>query len=273
MGIRDLRRIFKGIVINPVAPDRVDYYDPGYLVIEGERIARLTLDDPQSEFPGAEFRDMNEKIILPGFVDTHVHLPQFAIMGVGKGQLLTWLNTYTYPEETRFADPQYAEKISTAFFDELIANGTTTAVIYCSIHEHATDIAFTAARAKGVRAFIGKTMMDRNSPSELQEDSQDSIEASMRLFERWDNSDGGRLRYIFTPRYAASCSMSLMKRVGEIARRELSCSRTWPRTSMRSNGSMNCFPARRHMPPSTTTPVCWARALLWRIASIYPPKK
>ena len=218
MGIRDLRRIFKGIVINPVAPDRVDYYDPGYLVIEGERIARLTLDDPQSEFPGAEFRDMNEKIILPGFVDTHVHLPQFAIMGVGKGQLLTWLNTCTYPEETRFADPQYAEKISTAFFDELIANGTTTAVIYCSIHEHATDIAFTAARAKGVRAFIGKTMMDRNSPSELQEDSQDSIEASMRLFERWDNSDGGRLRYIFTPRYAASCSMSLMQRVGEIAR-------------------------------------------------------
>src|SRR5437867_6776104 len=101
MGIRDLRRIFKGIVINPVAPDRVDYYDPGYLVIEGERIARLTLDDPQSEFPGAEFRDMNEKIILPGFVDSHVHLPQFAIMSVGKGQLLTWLNTYTYPEETR----------------------------------------------------------------------------------------------------------------------------------------------------------------------------
>src|SRR5262245_19483753 len=90
MGSRDIRRIFKGIVINPIAPDRVDYYDPGYLVIEGERIARLTGDDPQSEFPGAEFRDMNDKIILPGFVDTHVHLPQFAIMGVGKGQLLTW---------------------------------------------------------------------------------------------------------------------------------------------------------------------------------------
>ena len=132
MGIRDIRRIFKAIVINPVAPDRVDYYDPGYLVIEGERIALLTSDDPQSEFPGAEFRDMNERVILPGFVDTHVHLPQFAIMGVGKGQLLTWLNTYTYPEEARFADPQYAEKISTAFFDELISNGTTIAVIYCS---------------------------------------------------------------------------------------------------------------------------------------------
>ena len=131
MGTRDTRRIFKGLVINPLAPDRVDYYDPGYLVIEGEKIVRITADDPRWEFPDAKFRDFNEKIILPGFVDTHVHLPQFAMMGVGEGELLTWLNTYTYPEEARFADPAYAEEISTAFFDELVANGTTTAAIYC----------------------------------------------------------------------------------------------------------------------------------------------
>jgi guanine deaminase len=211
------KRVFKALVMNPAAPDRIDFYDPGFLVIDNEKIVRIARNDPRSEFPDAEFRDLAEKIILPGFVDTHVHLPQFAIMGVGQGELLTWLNTYTYPEEARFADAEYAEKISTAFFDELVANGTTTAVIYCSVHERATDIAFTAARAKGVRAFIGKVMMDRNSPAALLENTDDSIRASTRLFEKWDCSDGGRLRYIFTPRFAASCSMPLMQRVGQIA--------------------------------------------------------
>ncbi len=218
MGTRDTRRIFKGIVINPVAPDRVDFYAPAYLVIEGEKIVRITSDDPRWEFPDSKFRDLGEKIILPGFVDTHVHLSQFAIRGVGEGELLKWLNTYTYPEEARFADPAYAEKISTAFFDEIVANGTTTAAIYCSIHEPATDIAFAAARAKGIRAFIGKVMMDRNSPPALTEDTENSIQATVRLFEKWDHADGGRLRYVFTPRFAGSCSKSLMHRVGQIAR-------------------------------------------------------
>ena len=204
--------------MNPAAPDRVDFYAPGYLVIEGGTVLRLSHENPLPEFPGADFRDLKDKIILPGFVDAHVHLPQFAIMGIGRGELLYWLNTCTYPEEARFADPAYAEKISTAFFNELVANGTTTAAIYCSVHEHATDIAFQAARARGVRAFIGKVMMDRNSPASLLENTEDSVRASARLFEKWDNADGGRLRYVFTPRFAGSCSMPLMQRVGEIAR-------------------------------------------------------
>ena len=215
---RDTRRIFKGLLINPVAPDRVEFYDPGYLVITGGRIERVVDKDPRPEFPAAEFCAFDGKAILPGFIDAHLHLPQFAITGIGAGELLQWLTTTTYPEEARFADPAYAEKISTAFFDELVANGTTTAMIYSSVHEHAVDIAFSAARAKGVRAFIGKVMMDRNSPATLQEQTGASIAASVRLCERWDGADGGRLRYVYTPRFAAACSMELMRRVGEIAR-------------------------------------------------------
>src|SRR5262249_1790394 len=90
--------------------------------------------------------------------------------------------------------------------------------IYASVHEHAADIAFSAAQAKGVRAFIGKVMMDQNSPVALEEATEESIAASERLFDRWDGADGGRLRYVFTPRYAAACSMQLMKRVGRLAR-------------------------------------------------------
>jgi guanine deaminase len=104
------------------------------------------------------------------------------------------------------------------FFDEMIANGTTTAAVYSSIHEHATDIAFRTAQSRGIRAFIGKVMMDRNSPAALQEDTEESIDASVRLFDKWDGAESGRLRYIFSPRFAGSCSMDLMTRVSRIAR-------------------------------------------------------
>jgi guanine deaminase len=211
------RRVFKALVMNPLAPDRVEVYDPGYLVVADEKVERLSPEDPREEFPAAGFIDLGRQVILPGLVDTHVHLPQFAIMGIGAGELLSWLNTYTYPEEARFADPEYAAKISETFFDEMLANGTTAAVVYSSVHEQAAGIAFSAARARGLRAFIGKVMMDQNSPATLQETAADSIAASVRLFDEWDGADGGRLRYIFTPRYAASCSMDLMKSVGRIA--------------------------------------------------------
>ena len=213
----DSRRIFKASVLNPIAPDRVDAYAPGYLIVAGGKIEQLTSDDPRPALRFAEYIDISHKTIMPGFVDTHVHLPQFAIMGIGSGELLSWLNTYTYPEEARFADPEYAAKISQQFFDALVANGTTTAVVYSSVHEEATDIAFCAARASGIRAFIGKVMMDRNSPDALLEETEQSISRSVRLFNKWDGAEEGRLRYIFTPRFAAACSMQLMKRVGEIA--------------------------------------------------------
>jgi guanine deaminase len=214
----DPKRVFKGLLLNPLAPDRVDLYNPGYLVIKGTTILRVAREDPRPDFPDADFRDLGNKILLPGFVDTHVHLPQFAIMGVGQGELLAWLNTYTYPEEARFSDPEYAAKISKSFFDELVENGTTTAVIYSSIHERTTDIAFSTAQLKGVRAFIGKVMMDRNSPPALLENTEDAVRSSIRLFEKWDGADDGRLRYVFTPRFAGSCSMELMKHTGEVAR-------------------------------------------------------
>jgi guanine deaminase len=204
--------------MSPRADGSVDRYDPGYLVVSGSRIERFSRQDPRPEFPAAEFVPLDGKTIVPGFIDAHVHLPQYAIMGKGKGELLTWLADYTYPEEARFSDPAYASQVVQAFFDAMIANGTTTAAIYSSVHEEATDIAFRTAHAKGVRAFIGKTMMDANSPEDLQETTEDSIAASLRLFDAWDGADDGRLRYVFTPRYAGSCSMELMQQVGHLAR-------------------------------------------------------
>jgi guanine deaminase len=202
--------------MNPVSHQSVEVYQPGYLVVSYGKIEGLSNSDPRPDLSGpAEITDHGGKRILPGLIDAHVHLPQFAIMGVGTGELLTWLKEYAYPEEARFADPEYAEKITRQFFNALVANGTTTASIYCSVHEHAADIAFSVAEEKGIRAFIGKTMMDRNAPEDLQEDTEESFHSSMRLLEKWDGRQHGRLRYSFTPRFAGCCSMQLMKRVGQ----------------------------------------------------------
>jgi guanine deaminase len=213
-----MRHVFKSLVMNPVSVTRVDFHNPGYLVVCDGRVEELTDVDPRSRFPNAEFHDLSGFAVIPGFVDTHVHLPQFAIMGIGGESLLTWLDRYTYPEEMRFSDPEYARRISESFFDALVAGGTTCACVYCSVHETATDIAFEAALRKGVRAFIGKTMMDRNAPAPLVETTAASIQASLNLCSKWDGADGGRLRYVFTPRFAGSCSMDLMREAGLMAR-------------------------------------------------------
>jgi guanine deaminase len=211
------RRIFKAVVMNPVSPDRVERFNPGYLIISGKSIQELTHEDPRFRIGPAQFTDLGTRTIVPGFIDTHVHLPQFPIMGIGTGELLDWLRNYTYPEEARFADPEHAAEVARQFFDALLANGTTTAAIYSSVHEIATDIAFSTAAGKGIRAFIGKVMMDRNVTDALLEGTEGSIAASVRLFEKWDGAGNGRLRYVFTPRFAGSCSMELMRRVGTIA--------------------------------------------------------
>src|SRR5262245_27135597 len=179
-----IRRSFKATVLNPVAPDRLDIYSPGFLTISGERIEGLS-----RQAPSGDIVELQDRLIVPGFVDTHVHLAQYAIMGIGTGELLGWLHHYTYPEEARFQDIAHARSIATAFFQDLIANGTTTASIYVSIHEPATDVAFTIAQQSGIRAFIGKVMMDQNAPPELLEDTASSLAASRRLFEKWDGAN------------------------------------------------------------------------------------
>jgi cytosine/adenosine deaminase-related metal-dependent hydrolase len=152
---RDIRRIFKASVINPVAVDRVLTYAPGYLVIAGEHFERLGENDPRSKFPSAEFVDLGSRTVLPGFVDTHVHLPQFKIMGIGAGELLTWLNTYTYPEEARFAD-RIRRQIS---HHSLMPLSRMERRPPSSIHRCTSKrpMSRSVAQAKGVRASSAKS--------------------------------------------------------------------------------------------------------------------
>jgi len=210
--------IYKALILSAKNPKTLDIYDPGFLVVGKEGlIEEVSKKDPRRKYKSYTFFDYSDRVICPGFVDTHNHLPQYAFAGIGGEELLPWLKKYTFPREKMFTEDKLAKDSASAFFRDLIANGTTTTLTYATIHKSATDIAFTAAKKAGLRAIIGKVMMDQNSPAHLTEKTDRSIADSLELIEKWHGHEG-RLFYALTPRFAISCSFELMKEVGRIAR-------------------------------------------------------
>ncbi len=192
-------------------------FDDGLLVVENGSIAdvgpaaalmpALGDDALVEELPG--------KIIVPGFIDCHVHFPQLDIIASYGEQLLDWLNRYAYPEEQRFADPDYARAVADVFVDELLRNGTTTALVFATVHAHAADAIFEAAAARGMRLIAGKVLMDRNCPESLRDDPQAAYRDSRALIERWHGN--GRLGYAITPRFALTSSEEQLQSAGRLA--------------------------------------------------------
>jgi len=167
--------------------------------------------------PGAPVEDLRPCWILPGLVDLHTHLPQYGAVGQDGLELLPWLETSIYPAEARFAESRRAAQVSRIFFRDLLAWGTSTAVVYSSIHPEATDLAFAEAERAGLRVVLGKMMMDRNAPEPLREATEVSLEQSEELCRRWHGRDHGRLQYAFSPRFAPACSPELMRKTGGLA--------------------------------------------------------
>ncbi len=200
------------------AATNYEYFEDGVLLVEGGRIkavgAAASLLDALPE--GVPVVDHGERLITPGFVDAHCHAPQTgAIAGYGE-QLLEWLENYIFPEEGRFADPAYAHAGNGFFLDELLRNGTTTAAMYSSSHRDATEDLFAQAYARGVRAVIGKTLMDRNATPETMDTPESAAADSKELIARWHGK--GRLRYGLTPRFLPACSPAEMELVGRLKR-------------------------------------------------------
>jgi len=213
-------RIHKGLIFNPVSATKMEILNPGYLVISDKgRIEGLFRKNPKRNFPGAVLTDYGKKVIVPGLIDTHVHLPQYAFAGIGNLELLPWLEKYTFPRESRFSDKKTATIAARVFFDDLAKNGTTTALVYGTIHKTATDIAFQTAYKKGIRVIMGKVMMDQQSPKSLTEKTTTSMLESEALIKKWHGKDNGRILYALTPRFAITCSSALMKGASALAKK------------------------------------------------------
>ena len=158
---------------------------------------------------------------MPGMVDLHAHLPQVPNAGVGFAlDLLTWLDRLTFPTELSWSDPAVAERLAPAIFGAFAAAGTTTVLAYGVVYEAAMDVAFRAAEANGIRAILGKVMMDRGTYDPVIEPStilDRSLRESADLIERWHGADGGRLGYAVTPRFAISCSTEMLRESAALA--------------------------------------------------------
>jgi guanine deaminase len=214
-------RISIGRVVNFLSEESLEDFPVGFLAVDA---AGKLLDygdwdrAARRRWPLAQIERHDRALILPGFVDTHLHLPQMHLRGIYGADLLQWLKDYILPAEAKFADPRFARRVAREFFSELLKNGTTTAMVYSSVHREATDIAFEEAARSGIRAIIGKVMMDQNVPQELKEKTNQSLRDSIALYEKWQGFDRNRLQYAFAPRFAPSCSERLMSAVGDAAR-------------------------------------------------------
>lgn len=168
-----------------------------------------------SAHPGSKSVDFGANLILPGFIDTHVHFPQLDIIGSFGEELLGWLEKYTFPTEAKYSSPRIAEEAAPRFVSELYANGTTTAMIYSSPHKEATRTLFAEADRRGMRAIIGKPSMNRHAPHNLLNEVDRDLFESVDLINEW-HGKSGRLYYALTPRFAPSCSETMLKGLGDL---------------------------------------------------------
>jgi len=186
------------------------------LMMNGKIAAQGRYEDVLRQAPEGATRtvDHRQHLILPGFIDTHIHFPQAQVIASWADQLLDWLNDYTFPAETRFADKNHGKRIATEFFDALISHGTTTAVAFCSSHPASVEAYFEEAEQRGMLMLGGKTMMDRNAPAELCDTAQSAYDDSKALLQNWHGR--GRALYVVTPRFAITSTPAQLEAAGAL---------------------------------------------------------
>lgn len=198
------------------------YLVDGAIVVggDGKVIAVGDFDDIEAQYT-APIIDHRPHLIMPGFIDPHLHFVQMQVIGSYAANLLEWLNTYTFVEEQRFADSAHAERIASAFFDELIRQGTTSAAAYCSVHPGSVDAFFAAAETRNMAMVAGKCMMDRNCPEPLRDTPQRGYDETKALIGKWDGR--GRAHYAITPRFAITSTHEQMEMIAALALEHPDC--------------------------------------------------
>ncbi|MBL1174978.1 guanine deaminase [Pantanalinema sp. GBBB05] len=195
--------------------ESIRYLPDGLLVLENGIIKALGhYDDLQPQYADVPTIAYPDRLIMPGFIDTHIHFPQTEMIAAYGEQLLEWLDKYTFPTERKFQDKAYAQQVASLFLDELLKNGTTTALVFAAVFPESVDAFFEEAQRRHLRMIAGKVMMDRHAPDFLIDTAESSYEDSKRLIEKWHKHD--RLLYAVTPRFAVTSTPKQLSLAGKL---------------------------------------------------------
>ncbi|WP_372572058.1 guanine deaminase [Ruegeria jejuensis] len=202
--------------------DAYSYIEDGAVLVRDGVIRKTgSFGDVTAIAPDAQIIDHQPHLLMAGFIDTHLHFPQVQVIASWGSQLLDWLNNYTFPEETRFADPDHSALMAEKFFDQLIAHGTTTAVAFCSVHKASVSAFFHEATRRQLRMLGGKVMMDRNAPAGLLDTPQTGYDDSKELIATWHSK--GRSSYVITPRFAITSTPEQMEMAQALVQEHSDC--------------------------------------------------
>ncbi|ATW26618.1 guanine deaminase [Candidatus Formimonas warabiya] len=207
--------ILKGNILFTKIPERLEVYQHHYLVVINGKVAGIYPVLPP-KYENCPVEDYGDRLIIPGFVDLHLHAAQFPQCGMGMTkQLLQWLNDYTFDLEKQFQDENFAREVYQRFADQLIAHGTLRACIFASTSTKGTEVLFDVLKEKGIGAYVGKVNMDRNAPDFIIETTEDSIAGTEYLIEKYRHER--LVKPIITPRFAPTSSRELLEQLGGLA--------------------------------------------------------
>ena len=194
----------------------VEYFSDGVLLLENGRVKTLASAETMASagFDLRQCQHFPEQLIMPGFIDSHIHYPQTDVIASYGEQLLDWLTQFTFPTELKFSDPEFAAIATEQFLQLLLENGTTTAMVYTTVFAQSCEAFFRAAANKNLRMIAGKVMMDRNAPAQLLDSAESSERDSRQLIERWHKQ--GRLHYALTPRFAPTSTSAQLRAAGKL---------------------------------------------------------
>lgn len=207
--------ILKGNIIYTEKPEVFEIYEKSFIVVMEGKVEGIYESLPQ-EYMGLEVEDYGEALIIPGFVDLHLHAAQFLQSGMGMTkQLLEWLEDYTFDLEKKFKDPEFARRAYQSFADKLVANGTTRSCMFASSSTEGTQVLFEVLKGKGVGAYVGKVNMDTNAPDYIIESTEESLKGTEYLIEKY--SEEALVKPIITPRFAPTSTSELLQGLGRLS--------------------------------------------------------
>lgn len=211
-------KIYKAHILFTKEKDRFEVYENGYVAVGDDgRVTGVAKNLDELDCEGAEIVDFGDKLLIPAMNDMHVHAPQVHNQGVAMDlELLPWLQNYTFPEESKYADVEYAERMYRRFLHTQWLFGTMRSVVFGTVHTESTRRLMQLYQEAGMGALVGKVAMNRNCPEALCEDVEATIAGNEKLIAEFGNPDG-MVRPIITPRFVPSCSPELLKACGELA--------------------------------------------------------